>query len=184
MIRQQSLEETVEQAAIIPQEQTPARWGTGNGIGWLAEYERMAQLVSKAVTLPNTLKNSPQTILAVALTGRELGIGFMQSTRVLDVIQGVVTLRSEAKLALANQAGHKIVAVERAPGKVVVKCDAHDSAQVTWDMEKAARAGLDKKENWSKHPEQMLWARAVGQLIREHCPEVCGGLYSKEEVEE
>lgn len=174
-------------------------WGTGGGTPWLAEYERMAQLVAKSVTLPKSYNGDPRTVLAVALTGRELGIGFMQSTRVLYVINGVVTLATEAKLALALHAGHKIVPTERTPEGITVQCETHDSHYVTWSMERASkiffetwdkevrgqkiRQSLTEKDNWVNHPEQMLWARAVGQLIREHCPEVCGGLYSKEEIE-
>jgi hypothetical protein len=200
------LKEDQEQSLIKSEALQTAKWGTGGGIGWLAEYERMAQLVSKSITLPKSYQGDPKSVLAVALTGRELGFGFMQATRSLDLINGQVVLRTEGKLALARMAGHDIQPTCRIEREVVsVKCVKCDSHTVTWmitglatdlakdrpdrkdtsrDVYVDAPADLLKKENWQKYPSQMLWARAVGQLVREHCPEVCGGLYSKEEIDQ
>lgn len=42
---------------------------------------------------------------------------------------------------------------------------------------------LVEKSAWQSWGFAMLWARSVGQLCREHCPEAVGGMYSVEEVQ-
>lgn len=163
----------------------------------VSELVRIAQLIAKAVTLPKPLQDKPEDILAVMLAGRELGIGPMQSTRQIEIIQGQTALRSELKLALARRAHHDIRPVRRGPGYVAVQCVTCESHEVEWayDRDVAARneagpsvviasevPGLVDKTNWRTWGFAMLWARAVGQLCREHCPEAVGGMYSAEEL--
>lgn len=174
----------------------------------LREPHWMAKALSAAVTLPDALRGKPEDILAVMLAGRELGIGPMQATRQIDIIQGQTALRSELKLALAKRAGHDIRPIVREPGRVRVKCCSCDSHEIEWALnregagagatiateimvekwtgERGARtkvmAPLVEKAAWQSWEGPMLWARAVGQLCREHCPEAVGGLYSTEEL--
>lgn len=179
----------------------------------VSQLVKIAQLISGAVTLPKALRGKPDDVLAVMLAGRELGIGPMHSTRMIEVIQGQTALRTELKLALAHRAGHDIRPVIRDDGFLAVQCVTHDSHVVAWarDPESAALHGLAgvvvaseiQVESWEgegnarrkvmsplveKSAYQswgfaMLWARSVGQLCREHCPEAVGGMYSVEELE-
>jgi hypothetical protein len=150
-----------------------------------------------ALTLPKALQGSPPDTLAVMLAGRELGIGPMQSTRQIHIITGQTALATELKLTMARRAGHDIRPMVREPARVIVKCVTHDSHPVEWALTRedsddpgAVIAGqiqqggksLITKENWLNYPQQMLWARAVAQLCREHCPEAVGGMYSVEEL--
>lgn len=180
----------------------------------LRELHWMAQTLAGtpdkpgAVTLPRPLQGKPADVLAVMLAGRELGIGPMQATRMIEVINGQTALRSELKLGLAKRAGHDIRPVIRGEGRVRVKCVTHDSHEVEWAMSRdnaspdaiiateiAVEAWEGKGDNrtktfkplvdksaWQSWSFAMLWARAVGQLCREHCPEATGGLYSVEEL--
>lgn len=201
--------DVVRQGAMERGETALTAWGTGGGVQWLAEYERMAQLVSKAITLPQAYQGDPRTVLAVALAGKELGLGFMESTRLFHVIQGQPVLSAQAMVRLALGKGHAIRPAIRVSGYLEVWCETHDSHHVGWALdhstgEDAARGSADaatdvsitvaaevlqggkpltSKEVWKSYPQQMLWARATSQLIREHCPEVIGGLYAREEIE-
>lgn len=175
----------------------------------VSQLVTLSKLVSDALTLPKALQGKPADVLAVMLAGRELGIGPMQSTRQVHIISGQTALASELKLALAKRAGHDIRPVDRGPRHVAVQClscsshviewalsrtDAKSPSAViadeiiieTWEGESGRRqkvmAPLVDKTNYQSWGFAMLWARAVGQLCREHCPEAVGGLYSAEEL--
>ena len=175
----------------------------------VSELVHMAQLISKAVTLPAALRDKPDDILAVMLAGRELGIGPMQATRQIDIINGQTAIRSELKLALAKRAGHDIRPVDRGARFVRVACVTHNSHVVEWALTRedaispeaviVAEIQVESWEGESGHRRKvmtplagksaylswgyaMLWARSTGQLCREHCPEAVGGLYSTEEL--
>lgn len=167
---------------VIPANEPLEKWGTGGGVQWLAEYERMARLIAGTVTLPDALK-SPRDILAVALTGRELGIGFMESTRLIHIIHGTPALAAELKVKLARRAGHDIRILGESAGTISVWCVTHESDQSVFTIEDAKRAKLVKPNGgWDTYPADLLWARAVTRLIRRHCPEVVGA--SMRSVEE
>lgn len=165
----------------------PAKWGTGAGIAWLAELERIAAATAKAVTTPEALGRDPRNVLAVMLTGREIGIGPMESLRLIHIVKGTPVLAAELKVKLARRAGHRIQLIEGDEKAVTVRgtrCDSEEQHTVTWRLEDAQRAGLVKAGGaWTTYPRPMLWARAVSQLIRELMPDVTGAsLYSAEEV--
>ncbi len=167
---------------VIPSDQALERWGSGGGVQWLAEYERMARLVAGTVTLPDALK-SPRDILAVALTGRELGLGFMEATRLIQIIKGRPALAAELKVRKAIEAGHEIRVLEESAEEVTATCATHN-ASASFSMADAKKAGLLKPDSgWEKYASDMMWARAATRLIRRHCPEVTGaGLRSIEEL--
>jgi hypothetical protein len=204
-------------AAIMPEAVQPVYRAT---LPSLKELAWMAQALAgtvdsdgkprtpATVTLPKPLQGKPADVLAVMLAGRELGIGPMQSTRMIEIINGQTALRSELKLGLAKRAGHDIRPVIREQGRVRVQCVSCGSHEVEWalvrqgaspdaviateiEVEQWAGQGeqrrkemvpLVAKSAWKSWDFAMLWARAVGQLCREHCPDAVGGLYSVEEL--
>ena len=56
----------------------------------------------------------------------------------------------------------------------------------TYTMDDAKQAGLNSKENWKKHPRNMLFARALSNGAKWYCPDLWSGIsvYSMEEAEE
>ena len=135
---------------------TPFTWTTLNAI---AETEMV----------PKAIRGKPAAMLATIYMGRELGLGPMQSMRMIDIIDGSPSLSAELQTAMIRQAGHSMLADELNPVEVTVtgtRADNGDTMTVTFSMEMAARAGLDKKRNWTNYPEAMMWARAVSMLAR------------------
>jgi hypothetical protein len=196
-------------ASVVAAHADLARWGGGAGIGWLGEYERMALAVARSVTLPKAIREAGDvkaqaaTVLALALAGRELGIGFMRSTRLIHIIDGQTTLSAELMVSRARLAGHPIVAVEHTARRCVVTCQEcllQAPQQVEWALTKAdaspgpiwpvtiageiAQGGrpLTSKDNWKNYPGEMLFWRASVALIRRHCSEATGGMYAAEEL--
>jgi hypothetical protein len=180
---------------------------TAPNIPSLRELKWMSEALKTSIVLPKGLREGgAPAILSVMLAGRELGVPPMLAMRMIDMINGVPAVRSELKLALAKARGHDIRPVIREQGRVRVKCVIHDSHEVEWayardfaspDATIASEIEVEgwgevkgekvwkplvEKANWRSWCGPMLWARAVAQLCREHCPEAVGGMYSTEEL--
>lgn len=118
--------------------------------------------------VPAGLRGNMPAILACVATGRELGIGDLTALRSIHIIDGKATFSAELMVQLVRKAGHSIEG-EWGDGAITVvgkRADNGDTMKVTWTLAMAERAGLAAKSNWKKHPEAMLWARAVSQLSR------------------
>ena len=148
----------------------------------LGEYRWMAAAIAGAVTVPKALHDA-RDVLAVMLAGRELGIGPMESTRMIDVINGSTALRAKLKLKLARRAGHDIHPVEWTATSARVVCASCASHEVLWGPEDTKAAGLADKDVWKKFGRHMCFWRAVSLLIDSHCPEVVAGFATTEELE-
>jgi hypothetical protein len=67
---------------------------------------------------------------------------------------------------------------------VDARADNRDAMEATFTMEMAQQAGLVGKSNWKKHPDDMMWARAVSRLCRRLFADCfAGASYVPEEVE-
>jgi len=119
--------------------------------------------------VPKAYRGNVPAIMACVATGREYGLGDMQSLRMIDVIDGSPELNAEGAVLLARRAGHSIVILKEADDYITVqgrRADNGDTMQLTYTMADAQRAGLAGKSNWQKHPKEMLWARAAKTLCR------------------
>lgn len=156
-------------------EQAPARLET-----------RQVEFIAGTEFVPKAYRGNVPAIMACIATGRELGIGDMESLRSIYVVDGKPTLSSELLVKLIRRRGHSIrgdfnAETVTAKGK---RGDNGDEMTVTWTMAMAERAGLAKKDNWRKYPEAMLWARAASQLARMLFPDVLAGVsYTPDEAE-
>lgn len=169
-------------------------WGVGDS--WIAEYERMALRVATSVALPESLrgdgdaKASARAVMAIALAGRELGIGFMEATRQIDLINGATALRAELKMALARRAGLVVDEVIETATSCTIRAhrtDTGESGEGTFTEEDKKQAGLGIKDRsaWKTYPRDMLYARASARLLRRLMPDARGAsFYSVEEVSE
>jgi len=103
-----------------------------------------------------------------------------------DIIQGRPALRSQAALMRFQEAGGKIEYVTRTD-KMVEANFSHPqggSLTVSWTMDRAAKMGLSKKDNWVKQPMIMLQWRVVAEGVRACYPACLGGCYLVEEVQD
>lgn len=169
-------------------------WGVGDS--WIAEYERMALRVATSVALPEALRcggdrsASARAVLAIALAGRELGIGFMEATRQIDLINGQTALRAELKMALARRAGLVVDAVEETATSCTIRAHRSDTGEAgegtfTEADKKQAKLGTSDRSAWTTYPRDMYWARASARLLRRLCPDFRGASFrTVEEVSE
>lgn len=151
---------------------------------WIAAM-RLAARIHSTPFVPKALQGDPHSVLACILTGEELGLGPMQSLRMVNVIEGRPAASAELMRALVNRAGHRIDVVEATEDHVTlsgVRRDTGGRATVTWTMADAQRAKLTGNPAWSKYPRSMLLARATSELCRALFADVIGGLYTPEET--
>ena len=149
---------------------------------------KMAATVGKAAGL------TPEVAYLKMSAGWEYGIGAIAALRLIDVINvgGSIQVAPRAQLLMgvclraktiveyfefvsgdATQATYR---TRRFGGKEVIE---------QYTIEQAKKAGLIKPGgNWEKDAPSMLIARATSRLARKAHPDICGGMYTADELRE
>jgi hypothetical protein len=158
--------------------------------GWvqvMSDVAKLADYISDTEFVPKQLRNKPAAIAACILTGRELGIGPMQSLKSIYMVQGVPSLSAEYKRARALAAGHEISIDETNSTRCIIRgrrAGTDRWVTITWNMDMAKRAKLDGKETWRAYPQRLLQARASGELCDLLFPDATLGLATTEVLED
>jgi len=149
-----------------------------------AVMKEQAQVMLKSGFLPPSIKTAEQC-LAIFLTGKELGIGFMEAIRSVHVIQGKPTISPQLMLALANRTheleDQKIDATNKR-AVVTIKRKNRSAHTVEFGETEAAALGLTSKDNYRKQPKTMYQWRALAAALRVTFPDVLLGMYTPEEL--
>ncbi len=136
--------------------------------------------------VPKGLRGNVPAVLACVARGRAMGIPDMVALNGISIIEGKATLTAELMSAIAREHGHSITGDVSATRAVArgKRGDNGDTMTAEFTMEMAETAGLLNKFNWKKHPDDMLWARAVSKLCRRLFADCyAGGTYTPEEME-
>lgn len=164
--------------------------GTTALMAWAQEADlayQMAQKLAATSFVPQSLRGKPGDIAAAILAGAELGLKPMATLKSIDIIQGTPALRAHAMRAVLQRQGHEIELVESTPQHCVMRGrrkGAETWQTVRWDMPRAALMKLTDKGEWKKQPQNMLVARATGELCRLIASDALHGMaYVSEELE-
>jgi hypothetical protein len=143
----------------------------------------LAEKLAPSTLLPEKLRGKVSDVLAIVMAGRELGLQPMASLRCLNVIEGKPILNADGMAAVVRGSGKCIrldmiestdkvatFETERAGGKL---------QRISYTIEQAKTAKLTSKDNWVRHPEAMLRARAKAALLRLVYEDVLVGVYSE-----
>lgn len=157
-----------------------------NQIIKIEEAKELARELAPANTLPAALKQKPADLLAVILTGAELGLAPMQAVRGIQIIQGKPTLSADAMGALVkrSEACEWMIVKESTNETCTIetKRRGYPSAESnTFTMKDAMLAGLNG-DNWRKYPKAMLRARCLTALCRSVYPDIVMGIYDPDEI--
>jgi hypothetical protein len=146
-----------------------------------------ALAISKAGDmLPRAYRNQPGAVF-LAIEWAE-----MRNLAILDVLHGVAWVQGKPVIdatlqrALAMAAGYRLqmVAADTTKATVVVSRNGEELGKASFTMDEAKTAGLAGKDNWRKHPVDMLVARATTRAIKWFCPEaLLGGAMTDDEIE-
>lgn len=139
----------------------------------------------KGGLLPKTVTTSGAA-LAIILTGRERGIGPMQSFQIFFVVNGRIT---ESADGMAGEVFSKNVGWIRPTKETDASCTVlghrYDNGleyEATWTLERAKKAGLLSKDNWVKYEKEMLKHRSTAEVCRTLFPDVVGNMCTPEEI--
>lgn len=131
---------------------------------------------------------TPSTALVKLAAGRELGLPMMSALQNIHVIKGKATLGYSLVAAMIRRHPDYDYRVmehtdETCTIQFLYKGDvAGDSSFTIQDAEKA---GLLGNPTWRKFPRNMLFARALTNGARFHCPDVfMGAVYTRDEIDE
>ena len=158
--------------------------------GWvqvLDDVSRLANFIAETDFVPRALRNRPAAVAACILTGRELGIGPMQSLKSIHMVQGVPSLSAEYKRARALAAGHDITFDETNSTRCIVRGRREGTERwvtIQWNIDMARRAKLAGKDVWQQYPQRMLQARASSELCDLLFPDASLGLATMEVLED
>lgn len=155
---------------------------------------KMAQRVVKSGLAG--YKATPDSVLAVAMTGRELGLPFMASVRGVNVIEGKPSPSAALVAALIYKAhGDNAIRITKSTAdECVIRYRRKgwpegESEELSLTMEEAHLAEWHKnrngsvKENWTKFPKAMLRSRAITMVGQDAFPDVVLGLYTPDELD-
>lgn len=149
---------------------------------------RIAQVICQTDFVPDAFRNKPDEVTAAMLYGRELGLSPMVAVQTINVIQRRPTLSANGMRGIAQAAGVVFEMLEASSSKVVMRARApHQQAWTTseWDLDRARKFDLLKKDNWQKQPQAMMQARCTSELCRLVAADVLIGMpYSSEELDD
>ncbi len=168
--------------------------------GWIRVLQPVAELASQVAGtefVPVAIRQKPAAITAAILFGRELEMPPMQALSQVHVVEGRPSLSAEHMRAMVLSAGHELSYDLSVPMQVTATGRRWIGRNpingtptygaptaVTWNIAMAERAGLLGKNNWKRHPRQMLEARATAELCRLIFADVTHGLPSVDELED
>ena len=128
---------------------------------------------------------SPETLLNIMLTAKDLGISPMKAINGgFYIVNGKISMSTALMTDRIRREGHSIKIPEWTSQKCViigVRKDNGDSIKFEFTMEDAQAAGLSNSPTWKKFPKQMLYNRAMATLARTLFPDVVGNAYSEDE---
>ena len=148
-------------------------------------YDFAKMLVASRM-LPRHL-TTPEAVVAVVATGREIGLTTMQSVRNIYFVDGKVTLSADLIVSLVKRhPACEYFRVSEATNESVT-CETKrkgdpEPTTMTWTLKDAERAGLLNKDNWKKYPKAMLRARCSSDLARAVYPDAAMGVYDPDEL--
>ena len=153
------------------------------------QLERTAKMLASSSLVPTQLRGKPADVFLIILTGFELGMPPTAALRSIHVVQGKPVMSAALIMRLAKNLPEceYFGMVESDDTKATYKTkqrgsDSYESLTFTW--EQAKKAGLTSKDNWRKHPADMLRARCIAKLARAVYGEVFGGMYEQDEAED
>jgi len=164
------MSEEVKDVTVVDRESFPIGGESQNLMQWM-KILADAPYYKKMGGLP--------AMTSIVLTGRELGVAPMMSLNggFFDV-QGKITMSAEMMRSLLRKRGHSLTKVSHDDRHCRLKGKRKDNGD-EWDemftIEDATRAGLTNRDNWKKHPKDMLLASCTRKLCRALFPDIFGG---------
>ena len=130
-------------------------------------------------------KNAAELALRIQY-GVELGMGPAAALMSVQVVQGKPTLTAPAvagRIKASGRYNYRVTEHTDETCRIVFYEGGTEIGDSTFTMGDAQKAGLLSNATWRKYPRNMLFARALTNGARWHCPDVFGGaIYTPDEL--
>lgn len=158
----------------------------------VAEMEQITSITKVLSTCPYYQKLGPGGVLAIWLAAREMNLPPMMALNGgMYTFSGLVSLSAQMINMMIVNAGHRADVIELTDTKchiVFWRCDRVEGQgktfPYTFTMEMAQKAGYGNKDNWKKHPRDMLFSRCLSGGARKFMPDVLMNAYVHGELED
>ena len=131
--------------------------------------------LARAAAASRFFKVDPAQAIVKVLMGRELGVPPIASLTDIHVIQGKPVIGAGMIAARIKSSAKYNYKCRKSTAE---RCDLEffeegESQGIhSYTIEQAKRAGLAGKDNWRKHADDMLFARAISTGYKRYCPDV------------
>ncbi len=131
---------------------------------------------------------NPESAFAIALAGREYGLGIVQSLMSLHIIEGRPSLSAGLIHALCLRSPHceyfDPIESTNESCTFEAKRKGRPPFRLTWTMDDRRRVKSSERpgSNWDKYPRAMLRARCVSEVARTVFPDVVHNVYTPDEM--
>jgi len=132
--------------------------------------------------------SKPQQGTVLAMQCLATGMSPFELTQTYHIIDGKLSMKSDAMLGRFLSAGGKVVWGTRTAEKVVGRFIYRDNdLEMSQTMQELIASGVamhkgELKDTYRRHPRQMLTARLISEAVRLLAPEIVSGCYTPEEI--
>jgi len=154
-------------------------------------YNQFDQLQKAATALQASgyfkdVTSQAQAVVKV-MAGAELGLPPFAAMTGINIIQGKPVLGANVIATLVKNDPRYDYRVKLCTDQeCIIEWfeDKQFSGVSTFNLDEAKRAGLNGKDNWTKYPSDMLFARAISRGARRYAPGIFGGspVYTPDEM--
>lgn len=148
-----------------------------------AEIERLGMHIAKSGLFGI---KTPEAAVSLMMIAQAEGRHPALAARDYDIINGRPAKRAEAMHRDFLEAGGKIqwLALSDTEAKATFSHPQGGEVTLSWDMERATKAGFASKPNYKAYPRQMLRSRLISEGVRTVWPGATSGAHVPEEVQE
>lgn len=150
------------------------------------ETVKLGEAMAESGYFPD-VDSGPQAIVKI-LAGRELGVDPIAAMSGISIVRGRPTLGANLMAALIRRSktyDYKILKLDDITCEIqFYRSEKEIFPTSVFSAKDAAKAGL-AGDNWKKYPRNMLFARAMSNGAKWHCPDVFAGqtVYTPDELE-
>ena len=138
--------------------------------------------------LPRSYRGQPGAVLLAIDWAERHDVSVMDAIHGVSWVQGRPVVDSTLQRALASNAGYSVRVTQANAQSATVKVYGNGGelvGEATYTIDEAKQAGLAGKDNWKKHPTDMMVARATTRAIKWFCPEaLIGGAITADELDD
>jgi len=144
--------------------------------------------IARAAAASRFFQLDPAQAIIKVLMGRELGVAPIASLTDIHIIQGKPVVGSgmiAARIKASGKYNYKVKTSDDTRCDLEFFEEGESQGIHSYTMERAKRAGNAGKDNYRKHAEDMLFARAISSGYKKYCPDVFQAkVYTPGEIEE